>query len=179
MKSSRLLAIAFALAVLPLTTRAAFAQAAPGDHAEHADHDHADHAAHGKVRYPMKADEFRKLIEKKIALVKSTIDKKLERHGVSVDRRNQIKHLVDGAATELRAALDRASADGVVTKDEGVKVRSLADRLRGKVREEMKAEKNAQKEGAGDKPPRDAKKKAAAAKPGDKPAPKKPAPTDE
>lgn len=168
MKSSRLLAVAFAFAVVPLTARAGLAQT---EHAEGSERtEHAEPASHGKVRYPMKADEFRRLIEKKIALVKSTIDKKLERHGVSADRRAQIRHLVDGAATDLRAAVDRVTADGVVTKDEGVKVRALADRLRGKVREQMRNEKNAQKEGAGDKP-RDGKK--GAKKPGEKAAEKK------
>jgi hypothetical protein len=106
----------------------------------------------------MKSDEFKKLIEKKIATVKNAIEKKLERHGVSADRRTEVRHTVDVAATDLRAAVEKACGDGVVTREEGAKVKALAQKLRGRVRQELRKEKNARKKGAGDKPPRDKKK---------------------
>jgi hypothetical protein len=128
---------------------------APLVHAEEAEGS-TGHGSH-RLHYPMKSEDFKKVIEKRIAGVKNAIDKKLERHGVSPDRRAQIRHTVDVAATDLRAAVEKVGSDGVVTKEESVKVKSLADKLRGKVRKQLREEKNAQKKGAGDKPPRDKK----------------------
>src|SRR4051794_23107136 len=158
----RLVAFAIALIGASFFITPAFAQtesAAPGSHGS-------------RLRYPMKGDDFKKVIERKIATVKNTIDKKLERHGVSADRRAQIRRAVDLAAGDLRGAIEKVCSDGVVTKDEGAKVKALTEKLRGKVREQLRNEKNAQKKNAGDKPRDKAKGDAKAdEKAGEKKAP--------
>jgi hypothetical protein len=64
-----------------LSALVALALAVPGTAAAA----HRSKAA-AKVVFPMKADEFRKLAEARIDKVKATVDKKLDRHGVSSER---------------------------------------------------------------------------------------------
>jgi hypothetical protein len=98
--------------------------------------------------FPMKATDFRKKIEARIDRVRAAIDKKLDAHGVSAERKAAIHRMIDESAKELRDALAQVSADGSVTEPEAAQVKKLALELRGKVRERMRAEKS----GKGTKP---------------------------
>jgi hypothetical protein len=101
---------------------------------------HASHKA--APSYPMKADEYRALIEKRIDGVRAAIDKKLDRRGVSPERKKAIHKTIDESAQELRAEVARATADGVVTQSEADKIKPIATGLRAKVRERLRAEKS-------------------------------------
>jgi hypothetical protein len=113
------------------------ALASPGVAA--AAHHHAHHAVDS---YPMKADEFRQLMEKRIDGVRGIIDRKLVRRGVSAERKKEIHKIFDDASKDLRAEIDHAAADGTVTQAEANKVKTLATGLRAKVRERLRAEKD-------------------------------------
>lgn len=121
---------------------ALFALAWTGDAAAAARH----HAAKGPtVAFPMKADEYRKLSEARLARILAVIDKKLDRGTVSPERRKVIHAMFDDAAKEARAEAARAAADGSVTEAEANKVKALALQVRIGVRERMAAERKGKK----------------------------------
>jgi hypothetical protein len=157
MKPSRFFSIAL-VSVATLAASRARAETTKDAHAE-------SHPA--KPRSAMKADDFRKLVEKKIAAVKSAIEKKLDHHGVTAERRAKIRHFVDVAATEVRTAANKALADGIVSKEEAQKVRALAEQLRGKVRDQIRMEKSAKSSSSGDKRVKAGDKKKPAKKTGE------------
>ena len=130
---ARTLAAAFALAALASTLCPAAAFAA----GHHRAHHHAEAAS-----YPMKADEFRKLMEKRIDAVRAAIDRKLERRGVSPERRKAIHKVFDEASNEVRAEIARRAAGGTVTHADAEKVKALASGLRTRVRERLRAERD-------------------------------------
>ncbi len=101
--------------------------------------------------FPMKATEYRKLVERRVESVWETIDKKLEHNRVSPERKKEIRHLLDDSAKGMWLEVDRASADGTVTRDEAERVRVLADGLRGQLRKRLAEEKKAQSQGQGQK----------------------------
>jgi colicin import membrane protein len=129
--SPRLFALAFALCSL--------SAASPGWAAG------KRHAAAGRAAapsFPMKSDEYKELIEKRIDKVRAVVDKKLDRAGVSADRKKAIHKIIDEEAKDLRAEVAKATADGSVTEAEAGKVKVLTNGLRARVRERMRAEKN-------------------------------------
>src|SRR4051812_41674301 len=79
---------------------------------------HHGRSHHVAPSFPMKADEFRKLMDKRIEGVRGVIDKKLDRHGVTPDRKKAIHRIFDEAGRDLRAEIDRVAADGTVTQAE-------------------------------------------------------------
>jgi hypothetical protein len=81
-------------------------------------------------------------MEKRIDSVRAVIDRKLDRRGVSAERKKQIHKIFDEAAKDLRAEIARAAADGTVTEGEATKVKPLLTGLRAKVRERLRAEKD-------------------------------------
>lgn len=91
--------------------------------------------------YPMKADEFRKITEKRLDGIRRTVEKKLDRGGVSVDRKKTVLRWLGESEKDARTALDKAAADGVVTEDEAGKVKALVTGVRAKLRERMALEK--------------------------------------
>jgi hypothetical protein len=108
---------------------------------------HADAAKKGKSRapgpsFPMKSDEYKKLVEGRIDKVREIIDRKLDRTGVSPDRKKAIHKLIDDEAKDIRAEVVKACADGTVTEGEAGKIKTLTTGLRARVRERMRAEKN-------------------------------------
>jgi hypothetical protein len=103
---------------------------------------HRAHSHEAGPSYPMKAEDFRELMDKRIDRVRAAIDKKLDRRGVSADRKKAIHKIFDEASKDLRAEIARATADGTVTESEGDKVKALAVALRAKVRERLRAEKD-------------------------------------
>lgn len=97
--------------------------------------------AKSRVAYPMKGDDFKALIEKRIERVRRAVDRKLESRGVSVVRKKEILATFDSLAKDVRGELAKVTADGTVTRDEGKKVQSLAAGVRGKLRARLKAQK--------------------------------------
>jgi hypothetical protein len=129
----RPLALALALAfgaIAPLLT--------PGVAAAASHH----RAHHDSASYPMKADEFRQLMEKRIDAVRAAIDRKLDKRGVSSDRKKAIHRVFDEASKDLRDQINRAAASGTVTRADAEKAKTLATGLRARVRERLRAEKS-------------------------------------
>jgi hypothetical protein len=93
------------------------------------------------AEYPMKADEFRALTDKRIERLWGTIEKKLDRRSVSAERKKSLRKLFDEAARETRAQVSKAAADGIVTQAEGDQVKRLALGIRLRLRERIRAEK--------------------------------------
>lgn len=123
----------FALALAALGLFAASpADAAAGKHKSKA----------AAVAFPMKPAEYKALVESRIDKVREAIDKKLDRSGVSPDRKKAIHKMIDEEAKDIRDAVGRAGADGSVTEGEATKVKTLTMALRARVRERMRAEKN-------------------------------------
>jgi hypothetical protein len=112
----------------------------PGVAAAATRHHRAHHAA--APSYPMKADEYRTLMEKRIDGVRAIIDRKLDRRGVSAERKKAIHKIFDEASRDLRSEIARAAADGTVTQTEADRVKPLVTGLRAKVRERLRAEKD-------------------------------------
>ena len=109
-----------------LSALVAIALALPGA----ADAAHRSKAASSRVAFPMKADEFKKLAEARIEKVKAAVDKKLDRHGVSSERKKAIRRAFEDVTKDVRAEIAKAAADGTVTQAEGDKVKALTLGLR-------------------------------------------------
>jgi hypothetical protein len=103
---------------------------------------HRARSQHAGPSYPMPAEEFRELMDKRIDRVRAAIDKKLDRRGVSAERKKVIHQIFDEASKDLRAEIAHATADGTVNEAEADKVKALAAGLRTKVRERLRAEKD-------------------------------------
>ena len=98
---------------------------------------HKQHGDGDKAQFPMKADEFRSKVEKKIEKIKARVEKGMEEHKLPAAQRAVITKAVDDAAKQVRGAVDKAALDGTVTKEEAKQVRELAEQLRAKVRGEF------------------------------------------
>lgn len=129
--------LAAATFAVPMTS---FAETTPSAPVEHG---HKHHGDKGKAQYPMKADEFRVMVEKKIERVKARVEKGMAEHKIPADKRVEVSKAVDDAAKQVRTAVDKAATDGTVTKEEAKQVRELANQLRTKLRSELLGGKHA------------------------------------
>ncbi|APR84639.1 Hypothetical protein A7982_09988 [Minicystis rosea] len=111
----------------------------------------AGHHGHKESGFPMKAEAYKKLVESKIDKMKGHFDKGVSKRSLSHEQKAEIDKSLEGALKELHSAVDKVSADGVVTKDEAKHVKELSEHLRGKVREELKG-KHANAKAKGQKP---------------------------
>lgn len=103
---------------------------------------------HTERAFPIKADkadEYRKSVEARVDRVRAAIEKKLEKNGVSIERRKQIGKIIDAAAHEVKNELDKAAADGTITREEAKKIDALAAGLRSTVRARLAKERKANK----------------------------------
>ncbi|MFO0587206.1 MAG: hypothetical protein U0441_06700 [Polyangiaceae bacterium] len=118
--------------------------------AEHKKADKADNKkGHKKAlrlgaleKFPMKAEQFQKIVDKRIEHVKSKVEAALKKHNVSdADKANVMKAVDEGAAS-VRAAAKKAEADGTVTKEEAQAVRDLAKKIREDARTKLTQKKS-------------------------------------
>jgi archaellum component FlaC len=86
----------------------------------------------------MKADIFKKLVDGKIEKLKGHFSKSVAKRSLSHEQKSEIDKSFEGALKDLHSAVDKVSADGVVTKDEAKQIKSLSEHLRTRVREEMR-----------------------------------------
>lgn len=131
----------------------------------------ASHGKHQDSAFPMKADLFKKLVEGKIDKMKGHFDKGVSKRSLSHEQKTEITKSLEGALKDLHSAVDKVSSDGVVTKDEAKQIKDLSEKLRGKVREELKG-KHANAKAKGQKPSKKAGGKKAPAKKAQKEEPK-------
>jgi hypothetical protein len=150
--------IAVAALVVPCTARA---ESRPPE----------GHHHRREIAYPMKAETFKKMVDGRADRLKGHLEKGLEKRSLSPDQKAEIEKAMDAALKELRAAVDKVSADGVVTRDEAKQIKDLSDQLRSRMRAELKG-KHASTKAKGGKPARKRKAGAAAPKKADKDAAK-------
>jgi len=129
------------------------------------------HHNHHESAYPMKAETFKKLVDGRIDRLKGHLDKGLEKRSLSPEQKAEIGKAMDGALKELHAAIEKVSADGVVTRDEAKQIKDLSEQLRTKMRAELKG-KHASSKAKGGKPAGSKHKAKAAPKKAEKDAPK-------
>ena len=109
--------------------------------------------------YPMKAETFKKLYDGRVDRLKGHMEKGLAKRSLTAEQKVEIEKAMDGALKELHAAVDKVSADGVVTRDEAKQIKDLSEQLRTKMRAELKG-KHASAKAKGDKPAKGKGKKA-------------------
>jgi hypothetical protein len=127
--------LAMAIAVVPLT---AMAEKAPSD-ATRLEHNHRKGASHRDApAFPMKAEEFRKMVERRIERIKARVERSMRKHSVPAPQRAEVNKAVDTAVKEVHAGVDKVAADGVVTRAEAKQVKAIATELRDKMREQLK-----------------------------------------
>jgi len=80
------------------------------------------------------ADDFRRSISARVEAVWGRIEKKLDTHSVSPDRRKAIRQTFDDAARPIFDEVDKASADGAISREENARVVAMTNSLRGKLR---------------------------------------------
>lgn len=98
----------------------------------HPDDAKGSKAKHPRPEFPMDGKAFTKLIEERIAHAKKKMGHVLEKREVPEAVKKQAEEVFDARAKELRVALEKATADGTVTKEEARAVRDLARSLRPK-----------------------------------------------
>jgi hypothetical protein len=143
---SRPVAIASVLFALIAVPSAAFAC---DDHettaAGHASK--GEKAKRGNRQFPVKTDEFKQMVEKRIARARERLDHALTEHQVPAAIQSQIKKEFESGANAVRAAAARVGADGTVTKDEAKEVKHLATELKRKAREKFQLGRKDSKKG--------------------------------
>jgi hypothetical protein len=134
----RTIALVAAVSALPATALAAGPEAAqrPGQSAEE----------HGSPRggkgkgereahqFPMKGGDFITMVDARIQKVRAKVQEKLAKHPLPDATKKQILADVDAGAAKVKAAAQKAAADGTVTKDEAKEVRDLAHQVKKDVR---------------------------------------------
>jgi hypothetical protein len=76
--------------------------------------------------FPMKADEFKKQVDGRLAKARAKLAAALEKRKVSEEARRAALKRFDDGAVKVRAAAERAGKDGTVTLDEAKDVRAVA-----------------------------------------------------
>lgn len=128
--------------------------------------------AQKEASFPMKADAFKKLVDGKLGKMKGHFERGVGKRSLSHDQKAELDKTLDSALKDIHSAVDKVSADGVVTKDEAKQVRDLSEQLRTKVREELRG-KHANTKAKGQKPQKAKAVKKAPEKKAKKPAPEK------
>ena len=102
-------------------------------------------------KFPMPAESFNKLVEKRITKAREHLIKALDRHNVPEATKAQATKDFDAGAASVRALSAKVQADGTVTQDEAKQVRDLAKDLKQKAREKYGFGKGKGKDKAKDK----------------------------
>jgi len=102
-------------------------------------------SALGRPQYPIDAADYRKAINTRVESIWGRIEKKLDFYNVTPDRKRVFRRAFDGAAKEVWVEVGKASADGMITRAEALKIRVITAELRGKVRSKLAAERKAGK----------------------------------
>lgn len=92
------------------------------------------HKKHEK-HFPMKADEFEKMLDRRIEHARARMEKIIVERKLPDAVAKQVKQDFENGAAAVRAMAKRVEADGTVTKEEAKEVRELAKDLRKKAAE--------------------------------------------
>jgi len=100
-------------------------------------------------RFPVDADEYRQTITSRVEATWEKIEKKLDHHKVSGDRKQEIRSAFDEAVARIDDAMDKASADGQISRGEAYRINTMTSGLRGKMRGKLAVDRGS--EGTADK----------------------------
>lgn len=126
---SRLFTSAALALGLVVVAAPAFAQPVQKDAAQQCE-GKAKHSKREKPSFPMKAEEFKKVIDAQAARADKHLDRILEKNKASDAVRAQVKKDLSTARQALTALVSTVSADGTVTKEEAKQVRKLSHELK-------------------------------------------------
>lgn len=131
----RTLALVFAVSALPATALAAGPEGKPGA---------VEHGAKGKrgegkgereaQQFPMKGGDFINMVDARIVKIRTKVQEKLAKHPLPEATKKAVLADVDAGAARVKAAAQKAAADGTVTQDEAKSVRDLAKDVKNEVR---------------------------------------------
>jgi len=85
-------------------------------------------------RFPIDAEQYRQTITSRVEATWDRIEKKLDHHRVSEDRKQAIREAFDEAVARIDELMDKASADGKISRAEAYRISTMTSGLRGKVR---------------------------------------------
>ncbi len=146
----RALALVFAVSAKPVTALAAGPEAAQ---------DAMEHGAKGKRsegkgkreahQFPMKGGDFIARVDARIAKIRTKAQEKLARRPLPEATKKAVLADVDAGAAKVKAAANKAAADGTVTREEAKAVRDLAHDVRKEIRTEHGLPANRQGKGKG------------------------------
>jgi hypothetical protein len=123
----RTLALVAAVSALPATALAAGPEGArPGQSAEEHGKGPRGKGEREAHQFPMKGGDFITMVEARIQKVRAKVQEKLAKHPLPDATKKQVMTEVDAGAAKVRAAAQKAAADGTVTKEEAKDVRELA-----------------------------------------------------
>lgn len=143
------LALSLAVAAAPAAALADDSgSAAPADAkgGQHGKRRGEEQGKKGKRGFPVEAAKFQKMVEKRISKAREKVERVMEKRGVPEATRAQIRKELEAGAVFVRAAAQRAGADGSVTREEAQQVRDLAKDLKQKAREKLGAGKGKRKD---------------------------------
>lgn len=85
----------------------------------------------------VKPEEFRKILEKRMATMRADVEKKIGKMSLPEKKRTEIRKELDEASKEVRAAVDKAAADGVITREEAKQVKVATNHFRDLVKKQV------------------------------------------
>lgn len=91
----------------------------------------------GKKHFPMKADDFKAGIAKRLNGLKTRVEARMKKRNVETKKQAEVNKIIEAGIKEINAAADKAGADGVVTKDEAKTVREAFKSTREKIHKEL------------------------------------------
>jgi hypothetical protein len=100
---------------------------------------HAETKAPHKTEsaFPMKAEAFKKLVDQRIGQLNTHFEQGLAKRSLTPAQKAEIEKAMSSAVGELHAAVDKAGADGLVSKEEAKHIKTLSDQVRTRMRAEL------------------------------------------
>lgn len=87
-----------------------------------------------KPNFPMKAEDFRKMVNERLSKMQARFDKMLSKKNPPAEKKEQMKKAFDAGIAKIKAAVDKAAADSTVTQEEAKEVRQVVKAQRKELR---------------------------------------------
>lgn len=122
---------ALALALSLATASTAFAAPPARDRqAQDARHQKGDRKEKDdEKKFPMKADEFRKLVAERVGKARERMEKHISKKNVPEDKAKVLRARFEVGVAVLNRKVDQVTSDGTVTKEEAKEVRELVHKM--------------------------------------------------
>lgn len=120
------LALALSLVSLSATALAEPSQKAPAAHHKQG---HKGKADRDEKSFPMKADDFKKMVAERVGKAREHMEKHISKKNIDADKAKELRAKFDAGVVLLNRKVDQVSADGTVTKEEYKEVRELVQQM--------------------------------------------------